>query len=172
MYVTWLGGQGGRHRDRTRRKRGDLRLHSLDEQGLVFKLVDLLEGAADEASPLPVMLRRLHEQSQGKLLCLVLLRIHSVYSGTLDVLNLEQRLGMYYAKLDGHTPIFLEVVAASGLRDPVDAIYRGPSFPKVVAFEVTPACVTAALDSDTSDGRPARDVLETWRARPVLKHDA
>ena len=114
------------------------------------------------------MLRKMHEQSQGKLLCLVLLKIHSVFQGALDV---EQRLGMYYAKVHGIAPIFLAVVAVAGLSEPIDAIHRGPSFPKVAAFEVTPPCVEAAMESETSEGRPATDVMATWRLRPTPAHD-
>ena len=43
LFVTWLGGFGGRYRDKARRHHGDLKMHALDELGLLSKLADLAE---------------------------------------------------------------------------------------------------------------------------------
>jgi hypothetical protein len=61
--------------------------------------------------------------------------------------------------------IFLEIIACVPVSPPVPVTYRGASFPKVAAFELTGECIAHALDSGAAGGFLVRDVLAEWRVR-------
>ena len=68
---------------------------------------------------------------------------------------------MYFAGCE-HEACFLRVLRFAPLINPVRATYSGPTFPKYVAFGLTPECVNIAWQTQTSHNGRAADVVRQW----------
>ena len=104
MYVCWLGGQGGRQRDRLSRTKA-MAFPQVDMDALRFKLLDLVEV---QNEPLFKVLKQCHTETNSKLVAIALLRLEFAYEGPLTHLNTKQRLSMLFDTSES-SPCFLRV---------------------------------------------------------------
>ena len=161
MYVAFLGGQSGRFRERSSSRTVELGI--ADQASLKHVLVDLAHEQ-EQTSSLRRLLANLHAEVNGKILALVLLAVESCYHGVMTPLDFEQRVGMAISRCQGRA-CFVRVIAVADLDESTVATYRGATFPKYMAFELTDESVDAALRAFTRSGQTVQSVLAEWRQR-------